>query len=249
MGEKMTKYYHFTKYSNLESISKNGLIPQTGDRCKSIGDEKCAVFISKEIKGAVRMYCGFYWYYSQFCGDKGLETIESLKEDIAYYDTQIKKYKALGTGWEKTYIESKERDLREIEHVKQMLQYTDFNDYIGDGCYLSISGLRNVDIQDPKDCLYKKTIDPSKINVVVLRNIETGDVVDSIEQVIAYFMSTVASNSFTNELRNVVEHEYMTRLFAVKWQDIYNTYNRKHYVMEEVPIVEYLKLKHQKTLK
>ena len=33
----MEKYYHFTKYENLESILNKGLIPQVGDRSKSIG--------------------------------------------------------------------------------------------------------------------------------------------------------------------------------------------------------------------
>ena len=52
----MDKYYHFTSYDNLESISENGLIPQRGFRTITIGDEKNAVFLKKELKNVLKKY-------------------------------------------------------------------------------------------------------------------------------------------------------------------------------------------------
>lgn len=44
----MNKYYHFTSYNNLESIGINGLVPQNGIRCQSIGDKSVPYFFQME---------------------------------------------------------------------------------------------------------------------------------------------------------------------------------------------------------
>lgn len=43
-------YYHMTSLSNLRSISKKGLIPQSGVNSKLIGDERIKTFFRKDLK-------------------------------------------------------------------------------------------------------------------------------------------------------------------------------------------------------
>ena len=245
----MTKYYHFTSYSNLESISKTGLIQQTGDRCKSIGDKRCAVFLSKGIEGAIKMYGSFQWHYSQFCGEKGLNIIKQLKEDIKHYDEEIKKYTELGTGWEVKPMECKNEALREIESIKQILQYADFMDYLGYGCYLSISGITGPSFEYPKDCAFKKNIPSKKISVVTLKSKDspTEEAIDSREAVLAHFMSTIQLHEFIHKMHNVLEQQSIMNLYHERYDEIM-IYGYENYTLEEVPITEYINQK-RKVLK
>jgi len=42
-------YYHMTSLNNLHSISKKGLIPQSGTNSKLIGDKKIKTFFSSNL--------------------------------------------------------------------------------------------------------------------------------------------------------------------------------------------------------
>ncbi len=44
-------YYHMTSLNNLHSISKKGLIPQSGANSKLIGDGKIKTFFSEGFDG------------------------------------------------------------------------------------------------------------------------------------------------------------------------------------------------------
>lgn len=57
-------YYHMTSLNNLHSISKKGLIPQSGDNSKLIGDEKIKTFFSEGFEGAIALYVDFQIVYT-----------------------------------------------------------------------------------------------------------------------------------------------------------------------------------------
>jgi len=46
-------YYHMTSLNNLDSISKKGLIPQSGANSKLIGGDKIKTFFSEGFEGAI----------------------------------------------------------------------------------------------------------------------------------------------------------------------------------------------------
>ncbi len=56
-------YYHMTSLNNLHSISKAGLIPQSGANSKLIGDEKIKTFFSEGFEGAIALYVDFQIVY------------------------------------------------------------------------------------------------------------------------------------------------------------------------------------------
>lgn len=58
-------YYHMTSLNNLYSISKKGLIPQSGANSKLIGDEKIKTFFSEGFEGAIALYVDFQIVYDQ----------------------------------------------------------------------------------------------------------------------------------------------------------------------------------------
>ena len=58
-------YYHMTSLDNLRSISKVGLIPQSGVNSKLIGDEKIKVFFSEGFEGAIALFVDFQLVYDK----------------------------------------------------------------------------------------------------------------------------------------------------------------------------------------
>lgn len=58
-------YYHMTSLNNLDSISKNGLIPQSGANSKLIGDDKIKTFFSEGFEGAIALYVDFQIVYDK----------------------------------------------------------------------------------------------------------------------------------------------------------------------------------------
>ena len=59
------KYYHMTSLNNLYSISKKGLIPQSGDNSKLIEDKKIKTFFSEGFEGAIAFYVDFQIVYDK----------------------------------------------------------------------------------------------------------------------------------------------------------------------------------------
>lgn len=55
----MSTLYHLTSIDHLQNIMKNGLIPQVGENCKRIGEEKAAIFLcEKKDVGKWRIMIG-----------------------------------------------------------------------------------------------------------------------------------------------------------------------------------------------
>lgn len=238
----MEKYYHMTEYKNLDSIMEQGLIPTYGDRTRLIGDERRAVFFSKGIANAIRMYCNLRSYYESRTEEKGAKAIK-------FYEEKLNGYKQL----EKEGNELSEENLKEIEAIhkvientKEMMNYNDFFEYIGEGVYLTFSDVENVESFDEKDCYTFDVISPDKINIVLLKNKETEEIVDDREAIIAHFMSITDFQDLTSKLHDVIEIHNLGDLYdeRIFYIDLYKS---SDYEMIEVPLSSYLSDKENKS--
>lgn len=231
---KMEKYYHITSYENLESISKNGLVPNRGGRTRSIGDKRNAIFLSLGIKNAILMYSSLLYHYNSYAGDRGLQAIEFYKDKIKSYHELAKRIPL-----DEEDIAELEAIPRVIEWIHQIMGYKDFFEYIGDGVYLTISGITDITKTDPKDCYTDQIIYPEKIKVVLLKNKETGEIADHREQILAYFMNLIPIESILDSIHNVVTIKNVKDLYDNKLHDI-SYYNSDNFEFEEIPIDLYV---------
>ena len=237
----MEKYYHFTSYDNLESIAKSGLIPQIGEKSKSICDDRSAVFLSQGIYNTIEMYTKMMHHYEQHGGNTALGHIKSATKEIKELLETDAEYKKSGYDWIE-WPSQRINVLEEyIECIKRMSKYKTFEDYMKDGCYLSVSGVKNLVTKNLDDCYSLNKIGPSKINVVTLRNKESGEILDSREVVLDYFLSTIEPNEFINSMHDAVGIKLVTDLYNDRYEEIYFEYNDRNYILEEVPIIEYQK--------
>jgi len=75
-------YYHMTSLNNLHSISKKGLIPQSGVNSKLIGDEKIKTFFSEGFEGAIALYVDFQIVYEKVRAGQVKLTDKSITQKI-----------------------------------------------------------------------------------------------------------------------------------------------------------------------
>ncbi len=74
--------YHMTSLNNLHSISKKGLIPQSGANSRLIGDEKIKTFFSEGFEGAIALYVDFQIVYDKVRAGKVKLTDEGITQKI-----------------------------------------------------------------------------------------------------------------------------------------------------------------------
>lgn len=75
-------YYHMTSLNNLDSISKKGLIPQSGANSKLIGDDKIKTFFSEGFEGAIALYVDFQIVYDKIRAGQVKLTDEGIMQKI-----------------------------------------------------------------------------------------------------------------------------------------------------------------------
>lgn len=230
----MEKYYHFTSYENLKNINEYGLIPQNGDRTKSIGDNRCAIFLSQGILNTILMYSNILHHYNNNSGNLGTKAIRYYKNQIEEYNKQAKE------------VPLTEEDIAEvnamkkaIERIKHIMLYKDFFEYIDNGVYLSISNIEDINTIDTKDCYTTKNIPSEVIKVVLLKNRQTGELIDSREKVLAYFMSITPIENILDNTNNGVTISNIKDLYKYKMNDI-KYYNKNNFKLEEIPINLYI---------
>jgi len=232
----MKKYYHFTSYENLESINEYGLIPQSGGRTRSIGDNRCAVFLSKGIQNTILMYGSILWHYNRHSGDLGFKSIKFREEQLEQYNELLERFPL-----DEEYNMEFEAIKKSIEWIKQIMSYKNFYEYMGDGVYLSVSNIGNINSIDERDCCITKNIPAEKIKVVLLKNKKTGEIIASRESVLAYFMSITPINNLIDSTPNVITKKIIRDLYHDKLEDI-KYYNRNNFELEEMPIYLYLSI-------
>ena len=230
----MDKYYHFTNEKNFYSIMENGLIPQMGIRCQSIGDDRSGVFLSKGIIGTITMFASMLSFYEKYKGLAGDMLIEENSFEIN------KKLQQNFYGNDQMFDDKIIALNDEIQRVNLIRSYNTFHDYLGGaGCFLSINSLI-VDESYPENCCYKDAISTSEINVINIKKKNTEEYIYLREPVLAYFMYQYPFEMIINyvptDYINSVRNLYMKR-------DIYAplNYNPEEYELVEVPMDTYKK--------
>lgn len=233
----MCKYYHFTNYENLKSISEMGLVPRRGDRTKNIGDKRCSIFLSKGITNSILMYNSLLHHYNSFTGNNGLKAINFYKERLNYYNKRAEEIPLL-----EDELEEKEALISAIERINEIMTYKDFFDYIGDGVYLTVSNIIDVNTTSEKDCYTNKIIPPEKIKILILRNKITHEIIDTRESILAYFMSITPIKEIIDNINNIITIKNIKELYNNKIEAI-TYYNNENFELEEIPIRIYLEYK------
>lgn len=231
----MNKYYHFTSYNNLESIGINGLVPQNGIRCQSIGDKKCAVFFSNGTDNATLLYLNILNFYQTHTGKNGKRLIEVCKKRIKTY----RKWIEINKNNKKIYLQEINKMIDIIEKINNMMKYTSFNYYIEDGVYLTFSDIPNVIEADSSNCYTYETIPPEKIRVVILENKFTGEILDNREAILNYFLSMINLNNFKKIVFDFSELENLKKLIIERQTEI-KQINSHNYSYKELRLSEYL---------
>ena len=84
------KYYHITLMSNLDSVLKDGLIPQIGERSLAIGENEKAVYLFPSIYDAEEALLNWLgdWYTDNYGIDVPLALLEiNLPTDFLIEDS------------------------------------------------------------------------------------------------------------------------------------------------------------------
>ena len=162
----MDKYYHFTSYGNLNSIGKEGLVPQIGSRTRSIGDNRCAVFLSKGIINSILMYGSLLNHYNNYAGNRGEKAIHRYSERIKYYLTREKE-----VGLDSEDILELKALQNAIIWIQQIIEYKNFSEYIGDGVLATFEKMYNAkvnyDLFESNEIMYTKLLGGSSYDVLV----------------------------------------------------------------------------------
>lgn len=239
----MEEYYHMTSYENLESIYRNGLIPKSGNRTQSIGDTRCAIFFSKGILNTILMYSSLFHHYNSYTGERGLRIIKHYKDTIEEYRERERTM-----SLDEDDSNEMKAIIKAIDWIQDLMKFEDFYHYIGDGVYLTIFGIENINSDNEEDCYTNEIVSPENIKVVVLKNKETGEIVDFRENILSYFMSMFSKEDIINNLHNVVTIKNIQELYDMKKDDI-SYYNSDYFEMIKIPISSYFENDIQKTRK
>ena len=255
----MDEYYHFTKYEYLDSISKIGLITQVGDRSFSINDEREAVYLSKGKLSAILMFFAMKWFYDSRKGEAGQQLLSSTIESIEYYNKLLEKEqnKTRRIPFLRKNIEelkkNREAAIRVKNQVENMNKYSSFEEYIGKGVYLKINNVTNVKYNYPDfhNCWVEKNIEPDNINVVILKNKDTGEIIDDKNSIINYFMATTSSSDLFIEYKSTIgikDDKYIAHDTMKEFDNYYKKHEeefnilRNNYNLMELPIKEYMSI-------
>ena len=227
----MDKYYHFTTFNNLNNIITEGLIPQTGFRCKSIADDNCGVFLSKGIDKTIIMFALMFSYYNKYFGIEGDKVIAEEMNTIS----ELEKYRNNAF-----FNQSVEDNIKKcesvIQRVRQVQSCSDFISYLGGiGCLLSINGLSGISDTVPENCCYHGIIPPNNINIVYLGNKYRYEIVNVLYPVLSYCM-------YLYPIEEVIKNDKydskdsLYQLYKDRDSSCCTIYNLENYNMYEMPI-------------
>ena len=224
----MGKYYHFTSYNCLYGIKTNGLVPQTGFRCQSIGDDGCGVFLSKGIENSIIMYSLMLSFYNKYTGYEGDKLISENNTRI-----QELMQRANLCGYNKGIYDKLNCCYSKIESVNLIRNCGSFVNYLGGyGCFLSVDDVDNVDDRSPENCYCPDVIPPCKINVVNLRNKYTGEYTNFLGNVLLHFMHLCP----LEEIIKIIPDENKDGIYELYKSIESINYNPNNFDLVEIPI-------------
>lgn len=230
----MDKYYHFTTYNALNNIRIEGLKPQEGIRCQSIGDNTKGVFFSKGMLNSIKMYAYMFRHYYKHIGFEGDNEINKSRKKIDEYEELSNKRRL----YKEIYAGDIEYHKSRIEKVNLIRSFPSFFDYLGGyGCFLSVDKVENISEEVPENCCCIHTIPPTDINIVGIVNKFTNVYTDFREAVLAYFINCVPYEVALNS----VDKDNRVNIYNL-YRSFYNPYcNPMWCDLIETPIVPKIK--------
>ena len=227
----MDKHYHFTTLGNLYSIAMCGLVPQNGDRCKSIRDDCVGVFVSKGIKQSIIMYALMYGFYRKHVGAYGDKVIREMLDEIRSLENTD------GGIIKKEYSKLRIAECNEvIQSVCQMRSYGSFTNYLGgEGCFLSINDIYVEDNNHPENCCYKNIIPSNLINVLSIKGRTNNYKICSLGPVLAYLLDCYPFEVLKREI-NEDNISDVYQLYIEREKFGMTDFNMANYELVEEPI-------------
>lgn len=250
----MDEYYHFTEYKNLESISRDGLLPHNGERSISISDSRNIICLSKGKTSAIIMFMALKSFYEHYAGEVGDKLLKDYSSYIKKYETRLKNLRKFSKKDNKliksteSYYETFSMLKSQIENIKQ---YNSFEEYWGSGVYLCIKDVQNVKYNDYNyyDSWVEHKINPEDINVVLLKNKNSEEIIDNKSNIINYFMSITSIEDLCNEFKQTAavndsrsEVEGNIREYIDYYNEHEQEFNelKSNYELIEIPLNTYM---------
>lgn len=242
--------YHMTENKYLESIFKEGLVPQQGIRSNLIGESKKAVFYSQGFEGVIAMFFMMIERFIEYCGSSGDIHIDAYNQFLKMADAKQKQGKEIS----QTLASAIENEKRIVETVYKVRNASNWQEFLGDGVYLSITNINEEDSNSESTFYNSWTtsiISPENISVVILNNQITGEVLTSKYDIVNCFISKVPLEQMQAILYDTAAKE-SKREKHLLWQIMskYYTENRAYYEsyfenydIIEIPISSYLNKK------
>ena len=231
------KFYHFTSKRYLDSISKKGLVPQIGDRCKAVCETNKAVFLTEGMKNAIIMYS--LVLYNSLCAKSMLNSDILTFRRMKLFKYQEKlKGNNLDNETRKKYEEEVKKLTEEIEFADAMLN-NNFPEFAKNACYLSVEGFDNIYLSGLANYFTFDTIPVEYIKVVTIKLPNSDISLDSIDDVLTYFMSQVDLDDVLKDVDEENGKDFIVDLYETKKKQI-NAFKSSNCVVEEIPIKSYI---------
>lgn len=218
------EYYHMTNIENVKPISKIGLVPRTGKNNDSVGDEKKVVYFSENIEGAVCMYSEFESRYNMYLGKDGDNIINEYEEAKENNKSQ--------KDIDKLY--------KKVLAVKRAREAKDFYDYAGgESVYFKIDGENIENEGDFSNGYTHGKIPPEKINILGIKDNESGKMNYSRDEIFKYFLSQTSKEKiFSNNVNKRIE-ESIPKYYE-RYKEEIEKYKTERFSLEEKNIKEYV---------
>jgi hypothetical protein len=224
----MSENYHMTNNKYLMNIAKEGLIRQNGDNSQSIGDGKNVVFYSQGKEGAIVMFLDFKKHYDDFKGEKG--------------DKVLQKYQMHQSGeetLEEAEVDSLKKQVNQIENVRRT---STFKEFVGEGVYFNVNGIVPEDIQDKNfnfaNSWTTKDVPPENLEVLMLRDKNSGEVLSSKFDIIDYFLSQTPPEKIAEMGINDSLEQYITNYYKENYDRISSL--GSNFSLEKVAVQKYV---------
>lgn len=184
--------YHITENKYIESILNDGLTPQKGIRSKLIGESNTAVFYSKGFHGVIAMFFMMIERYIEYRGSEGDIHINSYNTIKKMIDDRKANGKDVGD-----YLNEKfTKELEIIESVNFVRNCQSYKEFLGDGICLKLNNVTEGSTESHVSTFYNSwttsIVSPQDISIVILKNQETEETLDSKYDIINYFISKVS---------------------------------------------------------
>lgn len=240
----MLDNYHVTENKYLDSIKKNGLLPQRGQRSKLIGDAKNAIFYSKGLEGVIAMFFMMIERYIEYRGIRGDVHIDSYNNIKKMIEERKSKGKVVSDFLKEVF--RKESEI--VNYTNFVRSCADYKEFLGEGVVLKINKIienESASINEFYNCWTTSSISPNEISVLTIKNLQTGEILTSKYDILDFFMSRVSLDQMKNLIWNNIDSQ--VREEHLLWQIMSDYYQKnndeieklKDFEMLEIPIVNF----------